>query len=68
MRYLGLDVGHKRVGVALSDALGMIAQPLGVLDPKHTDQLRDWANTYNITDIVVGLPKNRFGQPTQQTE
>jgi putative Holliday junction resolvase len=68
VRYLGLDVGHKRVGVALSDALGMIAQPLGVLDPKHTNQLRDWANVYNITDIVVGLPKNRFGQPTQQTE
>lgn len=67
MRYLGLDVGHKRVGVAISDALAMIAQPLDVMDPKNTDQLRDWVHAYGITDIVVGLPKNRLGEPTDQT-
>ena len=68
MRYLGLDVGHKRVGVALSDALAIIAQPLGNLDPKHIDSLHQWVTDYRITDIVVGLPKNRQGLPTKQTQ
>ncbi len=67
MRYLGLDVGHKRVGVAVSDALAMIAQPLDIMDPKNTNQLQEWVRTYGITDIVVGLPKNRLGEPTEQT-
>ncbi len=68
MRYLGLDVGHKRVGVSVSDALAVIAQPLGSLDPKHVNALQQWVTSYSITDIVVGLPKNRQGAPTKQTQ
>ncbi|MBN1189772.1 MAG: Holliday junction resolvase RuvX [Dehalococcoidales bacterium] len=72
MRYLGLDVGDKRTGVALSDPLGIIARPLRVFD--RTDDEADIAlimgivNQYHVEHIIVGLPKSMDGSMGSQAE
>jgi putative holliday junction resolvase len=70
-RVMGLDLGKRRVGVAVSDELGLIAQPLATLSVKsHRDllaQLEPLVSEYGITDIVVGLPKNLDGSETDYT-
>ena len=62
LRSLALDVGDKRIGVAVSDALNMTAQAKGVIvrEEHHQDlaQLKDYIEQYGVTEIVVGLPKN----------
>jgi putative holliday junction resolvase len=61
-RILGLDVGDKTIGVAVSDPLGMIAQ--GVTTIRRTsikndmEELKNIVNEYNVSKVVVGLPKN----------
>ena len=60
MRVIGLDYGTKTVGVALSDALGITAQPVETITRKEENKLR---KTYaRIEEIIsqndVGLPKN----------
>ena len=65
MRIIGLDVGTKTVGVALSDVLGITAQPFETITRKENNKLR---RTYarieeiirenDVTEIVVGYPKN----------
>lgn len=65
MRVLGLDPGSKRVGVALSDELGMIAQPLDYLSAEPFDefsaQLLRLITERGVELIVVGLPRNMDG-------
>ena len=64
MRYLGLDLGTTSLGIALTDKTNMIALPLKVLKfPKEEyakvlPELKELINDNNITDIVLGLPKN----------
>ena len=64
VRILGLDVGTKTIGVALSDALGWTAQGLTTLKINtHSgdygiDQVVEIAKTNEVDTIVVGLPKN----------
>lgn len=61
-RILGLDVGDKTIGVAVSDPLGLIAQ--GVTTIRRTsikndmEELKNIVNQYNVSKVVVGLPKN----------
>lgn len=58
-RVLGLDVGTVRVGTALSDLLGMTAQPLSVIDRKKSNPFKAIAQLveeYEVTKIVVGRP------------
>lgn len=65
MRALGLDVGERTVGVAVSDALGLTAQGLTTL--RRTGlradiaALRQLARTHDVTCAVVGLPLNMDG-------
>lgn len=64
-RYLGIDFGTKRIGIAVSDELGLTAQPLPTLEPS-TDEaavraIREIMDQYGILDVVVGLPKNMNG-------
>ena len=64
MRYLGLDLGSKTLGMAISDATGMIATRLGTLyfDNENYDSLLESLKTIisenEIEKIVLGLPKN----------
>ncbi len=63
-RYLGLDLGTKTLGVAVSDLTNTIASSLYVIrfDSENylstKDELESIIKEYNITDIVLGLPKN----------
>ena len=61
-RILGLDVGEKRIGIAISDPLGITAQGLETLQRKDDTQavkaIADIIDTREVTAVVVGLPKN----------
>ena len=65
MRILGLDVGSKTIGVALSDPFGWTAQ--GITTIKRTkkeqdiEEIRKLCKEYSVESIVVGLPKNMNG-------
>lgn len=65
MRIMGLDYGDKTIGVAVSDALGWTAQGIEVIRRKSEEydiqRLREIIQAYEITEIVVGLPKNMNG-------
>ncbi len=62
IRIMGLDVGDKTIGVAVSDLLGITAQGVTTVRRKSykydIDQLLDIIKEYNVNRIVVGLPKN----------
>ena len=65
MRILGLDYGTKTVGVAVSDELGLTAQPLETIKRKDENKLRrtyarieELVREYGAETIVLGFPKN----------
>lgn len=67
MRILGLDYGAKRIGVAISDPLGITAQPLTVITT--IEELKPILEHYQpVSTIVVGWPKTLSGQLGPQTE
>jgi len=65
MRILALDHGTKRVGLALSDELQTIAQPLGFFSPKpmadFLAHIRKVINEKSVEEIIVGMPRNMDG-------
>ncbi|WP_342503581.1 Holliday junction resolvase RuvX [Lysinibacillus sp. FSL L8-0126] len=64
MRIMGLDVGSKTVGVAVSDALGWTAQGIETVKIDEAngefgiDRIAELVKEYAITEFVVGYPKN----------
>lgn len=60
MRVLGLDVGSRTIGVAVTDDLGMMAHPVSTLDRRGTArdvaQVRALADKYETRRLVVGMP------------
>lgn len=72
VRILALDVGTKRIGLAVSDPLGFTAQGLGVLERKGWDRdlatLVEMARPYRVQEIVVGLPRHMDGRLGEQAE
>lgn len=70
MRILCLDIGSRRVGIAISDPLKITAQPLCVLDLQKEDLfsfLDKIFDEYKIDKIVVGYPLSKF-HPEETTE
>lgn len=64
-RVLGLDPGERRIGVALSDPLGMIAQPHSMIDRRRQSvakELRRLVAEEDVTQIVIGLPTSLDGK------
>lgn len=62
-RALGLDFGHKRVGVAISDELWIAANALTVLPRGEAPaRVADLVQEYGVTQIVIGLPTTLSGQ------
>jgi len=65
-RILGLDLGAKRIGLALSDALGLTAQGLTVLQrrggERDLDQVVELAGKHEVQEIVLGLPRHLDGR------
>ena len=72
MRILGLDVGDRRIGVAVSDELALFAQGLFVLERRSlaadTAALREVMSEYDVTRIVVGMPRNMNGSYGPQAD
>jgi putative holliday junction resolvase len=65
MRFLGLDYGSKRIGVALSDPDGTMAFPLETIqvkpDGSHMKDIKALIDAYQVAKLVVGLPYNMDG-------
>lgn len=65
MRILGLDVGDKTIGVAVSDEMGWTAQPLIVIRRqskiKDSRAVAELVDEYSAETVVVGLPRNMDG-------
>jgi putative Holliday junction resolvase len=62
MRYLALDVGNKRVGVAVGNSDLRLATPLCIIErtsiERDAGRLRELAREYDAETIVVGLPRH----------
>jgi putative Holliday junction resolvase len=71
-RILALDVGARRIGVAVSDALGITAQGLETIQRQNKrrdlEALRQVLKKYDIREIVVGLPLRLSGAEGTQSE
>lgn len=73
---LGVDVGKSRVGVARTDAAGILALPVETLQRSHdddktpnvVDRILALAHEYEAVEILVGLPVNLRGGHTPSTE
>jgi putative holliday junction resolvase len=72
LRSLGLDIGDKRIGVAISDALGILASPLLVFE--HSSDQADITNILDLVKkngvecIIVGAPRSLNGTMGPQAE
>lgn len=70
VRVLGLDIGEKRIGVAISDPTGTVSTPLAVLDAAAVlgdgRDLRALVDDYDVALIVVGLPLSMDGSEGPQ--
>lgn len=65
MRILGIDFGDKRIGLAVSDTLCLIAQSLGHYKVKNQEEdkkyFKELASKYEISEIVIGFPLRMDG-------
>lgn len=71
MRSLGLDIGERRIGVALSDPLGIYAFPLETLRGIDSRRLREYVEgkvREGVTTAVVGLPLTMSGREGREAE
>lgn len=67
---IALDVGEKRIGVALADPQVRIAVPLETIDVDghEVERIAAICGRDNVSTIVVGYPRNQSGEATKQTE
>ena len=67
---LALDVGDRRVGVALADSQIKIAVPYGYLErsDKIIQQITELMLDHDVDTLVIGYPRNQSGEATKQTE
>ena len=75
MRVMGLDYGQSTVGVAISDSMGLTAQPTETIHRKGENKLRttyarlrELIAEYEVERIVVGLPKHMSGEIGERAE
>lgn len=71
-RYLGLDLGLRRIGVALSDSLGLTAGPLTVIERSSSAQAAEaierLVKAHDVETIVIGLPLTLRGSRGSQAQ
>ena len=73
MRKLGLDYGDSRIGVSITDELGITVQGLETIHHNGNDKLalkrlEEIMNCYEIDTIVIGIPINMDGSKTQRVD
>lgn len=67
-RILAIDLGTKRTGIAVTDTLKMLANPLQTVETaKLVDFLRDYFGKEEVETIVLGYPKHLDGNPNEMT-
>lgn len=70
-RLLGLDYGRKRIGVAITDPLGIIAQPFetwqGLSRREAIEQIRQVVQGFGVETVVLGLPLTLSGNKSKMT-
>ena len=65
-RYIGIDYGRKRTGLAVSDPLGIFASALDTVhSAKIIDSIKKYAENETISGFVVGYPRNLNGEPAE---
>lgn len=71
-RYIGLDVGDKRIGIAISDPLGITAAGLETIERRNmkadVSVIRAICKRHGAVQIIVGLPLNMDGSDGHQSE
>jgi putative Holliday junction resolvase len=76
MRVLGVDLGRRRIGIAISDPTGLLARPLTTITVHHASEaldrvsaevLRLAAEDDGLAEIVVGVPVRLDGSPNDET-
>ena len=71
-RYLGIDYGEARTGIAVSDLMGMTAQGVGTVSTRRVevllDKIKEYADTYAVAAIVLGHPVNMNGTLGEKSE
>jgi putative Holliday junction resolvase len=70
MRYLAIDYGTRRTGLAICDADEMLASPLAVIESGHTllAKIAEIVKAEGVGAIVLGLPLNMDGSEGAQTK
>lgn len=73
MRILGIDYGDARVGISITDPLGITAQGLETIHHNNNDKqvlkrLEELVNEYDVSTIVIGIPINMNGTKTERVE
>jgi len=72
MRSLGLDIGDKRIGVALSDPEGILASPFTIIsctdDRTDVEAIINIVNQQQVKQVIVGLPRSMDGSIGRQAE
>ncbi len=70
-RWLGVDLGGRRIGLALSDPSGTLASPLGVVDAAGPEEglpeVCAQARVHQVVGVVVGLPLNMDGSEGEES-
>ncbi len=71
MRKIGLDVGDRTIGVAVSDPLGITAQGVTTIERvgirKDSGKVIDYIREYECDTVVIGLPLSMSGSDSEQT-
>jgi len=72
VRVLGLDIGSKTIGLAITDELQLCAYPVITLDRKGTakdvQQILGYCKKYDTTELVIGLPLDMNDQETRRSK
>ncbi|MBE9482575.1 MAG: Holliday junction resolvase RuvX [Chloroflexi bacterium] len=72
MRSLGLDIGDKRIGVALSDPQGILASPFTIINCKNEtadiETIASIINQQQVEQVIAGLPRSMDGSLGRQAE
>lgn len=69
-RALGIDYGSRRIGIAVSDPLNIIARPIGVIENNGRCfvRIRNIVQEYNIAAVVVGMPLTLRGEKKEKAK
>jgi len=72
MRYLGLDIGDRRIGVAMSDPSGILASPLTIIerndDREAVEAIIRIAKESEVGGVIIGLPRSLNGSLGTQAQ